>query len=73
MPIAGLRMSVPRLRLPHGAQIVRADAFEAPGEAKRSEGMGRAAWEPQFLAIAEQGESPTAPPPRCDSCASWSA
>jgi hypothetical protein len=55
-PIAGLRMSAPRLRLPHGAQIVRADLVEAPVEAKRSEGMGRASWEPQFLAIAEQGE-----------------
>jgi hypothetical protein len=58
VPIAGLRLPVPRLRLPHGVQIVRADAFEAPGEAKRSEGMGRAAWEPQFLAIAEQGDEP---------------
>jgi hypothetical protein len=58
VPIAGLRLSVPRLRLPHGVQIVRADGFEAPIEAKRSEGMGRAAWEPQFLAIAEQGEEP---------------
>ncbi len=57
-PIAGLRLPVPRLQLPDGAQIVRADGFEAPIEAKRSEGMGRAAWEPQFLAIAEQGEDP---------------
>jgi hypothetical protein len=56
VPIAGLRMSPPRLRLPHGAQIVRADLLEAPVEAKRSEGMGRAFWEPQFLAVAEQGE-----------------
>jgi hypothetical protein len=56
VPIAGLQMSVPRLRLPHGARIVRADLFDAPVEAKRSEGMGRASWEPQFLAIAEQGE-----------------
>ena len=45
-----------RMRLPHGVQIVRADAFEAPIEARRSEGMGRQAWEHQFLAIAEQGE-----------------
>ena len=37
-------------------QIVRADAIEAPIEAMRSEGMGRAAWQPQFLAVAEQGE-----------------
>jgi hypothetical protein len=56
VPIAGLRMSVPRLRLPHGVQIVRADLFEAPVEAQRSEGMGRASWEPQLLAVAEQGE-----------------
>jgi len=55
-PVAGLRMSVPRLPLPRGVQLVRADAFDAPIEAMRSEGMARAAWEPQFLAIAEQGE-----------------
>jgi len=55
-PLVGLRMSAPRLRLPHGVQLVRADAFEAPVEAMRSEGMGRAAWEPQFLAVAVQGE-----------------
>ena len=55
-PIVGLQMAVPRLHLPHGMQAVRADAIEAPVEAMRSEGMGRAAWEPQFLAIAEQGE-----------------
>jgi hypothetical protein len=56
VPIAGLRMTIPRLDLPHGMQIARADSFEAPIEAKRSEGMGRAAWEPQFMAIAELGE-----------------
>ena len=56
IPIVGLRMPLARLQLPHGAQLVRADTFEAPIEAMRSEGMGRAAWEPQFLAIAEQGE-----------------
>jgi hypothetical protein len=56
VPIVGLQMPVARLQLPHGAQLVRADSFEAPIEAMRSEGMGRAAWEPQFLAIAELGE-----------------
>ncbi len=56
VPIAGLQMPVARLKLPHGMQLVRADSFDAPIEAMRSEGMGRAAWEPQFLAIAEQGE-----------------
>jgi hypothetical protein len=56
VPIVGLQMSSARMQLPHGVQLVRADSFEAPIEAMRSEGMGRAAWEPQFLAIAEQGE-----------------
>ena len=37
-------------------RIVRADAIEAPIEAMRSEGMGRASWEPQYLAVAEQHE-----------------
>lgn len=55
-PIVGLRMSMPRLQLPHGIRIVRADSIEAPVEAMRSEGMGRAAWEPQYLAVAEQDE-----------------
>jgi hypothetical protein len=54
VPIVGLRMSVPRLQLPHGVSVVRADSIEAPVEAMRSEGMGRAAWEPQYLAVAEQ-------------------
>jgi hypothetical protein len=59
VPIVGLRMSMPRLQLPNGVRIVRADSIEAPVDAMRSEGMGRAAWEPQYLAVAEQhpGES----------------
>jgi len=56
VPIVGLQMPVARLPLPHGVQLVRADSIEAPLESMRSEGMGRAAWEPQFLAIAEQEE-----------------
>lgn len=56
VPIVGLRMPMRRLELPHGVRIVRADTIEAPVEAMRSEGMGRAAWEPQFLAVAEQDE-----------------
>jgi hypothetical protein len=56
VPIVGLRMSLPRLQLPSGVRIVRADSIEAPVEAMRSEGMGRAAWEPQYLAVAEQCE-----------------
>jgi hypothetical protein len=53
-PIVGLRMPMPRLQLPHDVRIVRADSIEAPIDAMRSEGMGRAAWEPQYLAVAEQ-------------------
>jgi hypothetical protein len=55
VPVVGLRMSMNRLQLPNGVRIVRADSITAPVEAMRSEGMGRAAWEPQFLAVAEQG------------------
>ncbi len=54
VPVVGLRMSCARLQLPHGVRVVRADSIEIPAEARRSEGMGRAAWEPQFLAVAEQ-------------------
>lgn len=54
VPLVGLRMPLPRLQLPHAVRIVRADSIEAPLDAMRSEGMGRAAWEPQYLAIAEQ-------------------
>jgi hypothetical protein len=54
VPVVGLRMSTPRLTLPHGVRVVRADSIEAPTDALRSEGMGRAAWEPQYLAVAEQ-------------------
>jgi hypothetical protein len=54
VPIVGLRMSMARLALPNGVRVVRADTIEAPIDAMRSEGMGRAAWEPQFLAVADQ-------------------
>ena len=54
VPLVGLRMPMPRLQLPHDVRIVRADSIEAPVDAMRSEGMGRAAWEPQYLAVAEQ-------------------
>jgi len=54
VPLVGLRMSVARLQLPHGVRVVRADSIEAPVEAMRSEGMGRASWEPQYLAVADQ-------------------
>jgi hypothetical protein len=57
-PIVGLKMAAPSLDLPHGVRLIRADAIEAPVEAMRSDGMGRTAWEPQFLAVAEQHDEP---------------
>ena len=57
-PVVGLKMAPPSLQLPHGVRLIRADAIESPVEAMRSEGMGRAAWEPQFLAVAEQDDEP---------------
>jgi hypothetical protein len=56
VPLVGLKMSLANLQLTHGVRVVRADTIEAPIEAMRSEGMSRSAWEPQFLALAEQGE-----------------
>jgi hypothetical protein len=55
-PIVGLQMPLHRLELPSGVRVVRADTVDAPLDAMRSEGMQRAAWEPQFLAVAEQGD-----------------
>jgi hypothetical protein len=57
-PVVGLKMAIPNLQLPHGVRLIRADAIEAPIEAMRSDGMGRASWEPQFLAVAEQDDAP---------------
>ncbi|HEY5052864.1 MAG TPA: hypothetical protein VII45_05585 [Solirubrobacterales bacterium] len=57
-PLVGLRMPLARLQLPHGVRVVRAGTIDAPIEAMRSEGMGRAAWEPQFLALADQTGGP---------------
>jgi hypothetical protein len=54
VPVVGLRTSCARIQLPHDVRIVRADSIELPAEARHSEGMGRAAWEPQLLAIVEQ-------------------
>ena len=57
VPLVGLRMSLPRLQLPRGVRVVRADRSRRHrGDAQR--GHGRAAWEPQFLAVAEQERGP---------------
>ena len=58
-----------RLQLPHDVRIVRADSIDAPIDAMRSEGMGRASWEPQYLAVADQHEE-KAPRRLSPSCAS---
>jgi hypothetical protein len=49
VPVLGLQMPISRLELA-GATLVRAEAVDAPGEVRQSEGAQRAAWEPLFLA-----------------------
>jgi hypothetical protein len=61
-PLVGLQMPLARLELP-GVRILRADTVDVPAEAARSEGMQRSAWEPQFLALAEQEQSLHRPAP----------
>lgn len=51
VPLRGLQMDVRRLELA-GVTIVSADAVEVPAEARSPEGMGSAAWDPIFLAVA---------------------
>lgn len=54
-PLIGLQMQSSQLNLSETLRLVRADTVDAPIEAMTSEGMGRQAWEPQFLALVEQG------------------
>jgi hypothetical protein len=58
-PLVGFQMPVTKLELAT-ATVVRAEVTELPREALRSEGMGRAAWEPQFVAVARclDGQQP---------------
>ena len=58
VPLVGLRMGLTKLELPSGVRMVRADTIEAPPDAMRSDGMGRSAWEPQFLALAGREDGP---------------
>jgi len=51
VPLRGLQMPVERLELAT-ATIVRADTVEVPPEARSSDGVGAAGWEPTFLAAA---------------------
>jgi hypothetical protein len=55
VPLRGLQMPVVRLDLAT-ASIVRADTVEVPAEARATEGMGAAGWEPTFLAVARFAE-----------------
>lgn len=55
-PLVGLQMESSSLKLSESLRIARADTVDAPIEAMSSEGMGRKPWEPQFLALVEQGE-----------------
>lgn len=52
-PLIGFQMPLARLDLPGGVRIARAADVETPLEARLADGMGREAWEPQFVALAE--------------------
>jgi hypothetical protein len=49
-PLLGFHMPSVRLALAE-TTLIRADVVEVPDEMRRSEGAGRSAWEPQFLAV----------------------
>ena len=51
VPLRGFQMEVEKLELA-GATIVRSDTVDVPVEARGSDGMGGAAWEPSFLVVA---------------------
>jgi hypothetical protein len=55
VPLRGLQMPVVRLELATAA-IVRADTVDVPTEARATDGMGAAGWEPTFLAVARFAE-----------------
>ncbi|HEX2468916.1 MAG TPA: hypothetical protein VHJ54_11980 [Solirubrobacterales bacterium] len=55
VPLRGLQMPVVRLDLAT-ASIVRADTVDVPAEARATEGMGAAGWEPTFLAVTRLAE-----------------
>lgn len=52
VPLRGLQMPVGRLELA-GTTIVRSDTIDVPNEARMGEGMGAAAWDEVFLAVAK--------------------
>ena len=51
VPLRGFQMEVEKLELA-GATIVRSDTVDVPTEARGTDGMGGAAWEPSFLVTA---------------------
>ena len=51
VPLRGFQMDAERVELA-AATIVRADVVDVPSEARGPEGMGGAAWQPTFLAVA---------------------
>ena len=51
VPLRGLQMGTHRLEVA-GMTIVSAESVEVPSEARAPEGMGGAAWDPIFLAVA---------------------
>ena len=51
VPLRGFQMEVEKLEL-SGATIVRSDTVDVPAEARGTDGMGGASWQPSFLVVA---------------------
>jgi hypothetical protein len=66
VPLRGLQLPVARLDLAT-ATIVRSDTVEVPPEARSAEGLGAAAWEPTFLAVARIDDAQASGEPGEDS------
>jgi hypothetical protein len=57
VPLRGFQMDAERVELA-SATIVRSDTVDVPAEARGTDGMGAAGWEPTFLAVARVDATP---------------
>jgi hypothetical protein len=60
-PLTGFEMTPTEIELTGGIRIVQSDSVDAPIEATTSEGTGRSAWQPAYLAMVPLSESPDGP------------
>jgi hypothetical protein len=60
-PLTGFEMTPTEIELTGGIRIVQSDAVDAPIDATSSEGTGRSAWQPAYLAMVPLSDSSDAP------------